>query len=1346
MPATEQTWRSQKGMHVIFAISGIALLASTIWMFQADHDRQWKRFQKTARRIELTGTKWRTLQDSFDRLDSDYQETKDKLEQEDTKSFAETAEALVNFWETDNAIGPDPSTESKPTTGDYFPSEKADVVAGSRAGQLEILNEVIADVRNEENNKLQERKFESAKFDARRANLSLGVRDGVGHEVLEQRQRLVDLQKRKVDDLQGVYDALRRQRQSLQESLNELTAERDRLQAHLDELTASAEQLDKASVEQRSTFFTSGFPFLGKRWLELPILDAFNSPLKIDNLWSDGLMHRYGSFSQVRRFDRCTTCHQAIHMTAAGTSDQPAYPHQRRVVLELRPPPEPEPAAAAPQSGAPEEASEEASEEDQVRKLYGVMLAAEGLLDPTDVTVKLVGGGSLAAQASVSLSARAFQKQSADDIRENLLKPVDVSLSTSGTDAGLRTGDVIELINGRPIRDRKRAVSRLLDAAAAREVLRVTVRRGLPHPYASHPRLDLFVGSLSPHTLEDFACTVCHDGQGGATDFKWVSHTPNDERQRLDWRRKYGWFDNHHWITPAYPKRLVQATCLKCHHDVQSLAPSQKFPDPPAPKLMHGHKLIQKYGCFGCHEIKGFDGPDRRVGPDLRLEPNYFAAAQQWKGERKAGFDKLNSTEQDWVEQLIAHPERDGVRHRLHQLIVEDKNKHDQDGGSRWDGEQAEYVHNKLEPLLRDVETPGTQRKVGPSLRFVGNKVDAEFMYDWIRQPQHFRPTSRMPQFFGLWNHLENQVLEREDHALASELDQLKKQRKPRGSRGRQIERRISEIKERRGELKDLLDELKEQVDAKQVEKRYEPIEILGIVTYLRHYSQQFAYLDPPELTPSDTATAEEQIERGRLLFQERGCLACHTHTAFRGAEDFRDPDAIGQGPDLSRVGDKFASPASRRWLYSWIKNPSRYHARTVMPDLKLEPVDHRDAGGKLTHRSDPVANLVDFLLSEKSKANFQVKEDTLALGADGELPTELQGDVKDLATEFLGGAFDKATANTYAQDGIPAALRNSQKGAEALLVVDGDKPVDWQQKLRYIGSKSISKYGCYACHDIPGFEDAKPIGTPLADWGRKETSKLAFEHITHYVDHTDGHNHGHGATTDEGSHAADEGSPAVDDGLDDFFQFKLQSHHREGFIYQKLREPRSYDYEATANKGYSERLRMPQFPFGHAEREAVITFVLGLVADPPSAKYVYQADARTQALIDGRHALDKYNCGGCHLLETQQWQLSFEKGTFGQPATTPTFPFLAHQLDSQTREKSQTANSSGRLTAKISAMPLLFDGDGKPRVDELEDGEAFPLEDEETYAAGKFTVSPPALAARRPGGKLLRRRYASAG
>ena len=42
-----------------------------------------------------------------------------------------------------------------------------------------------------------------------------------------------------------------------------------------------------------------------------------------------------------------------------------------------------------------------------------------------------------------------------------------------------------------------------------------------------------------------------------------------------------------------------------------------------APKLMAGFNLIRENGCYGCHEINGYDGPNRRTGPDLRVEPNY---------------------------------------------------------------------------------------------------------------------------------------------------------------------------------------------------------------------------------------------------------------------------------------------------------------------------------------------------------------------------------------------------------------------------------------------------------------------------------------------------------------------------------------------------------------------------------------------------------------------------------------------------------------------------------------------------------------------------------------------------
>ena len=62
MPATEQTWRDQKQMHVIFAISSVIMLVATVWMLAVDHARSWKPYQQQIRSIELAMTDMRKIQ------------------------------------------------------------------------------------------------------------------------------------------------------------------------------------------------------------------------------------------------------------------------------------------------------------------------------------------------------------------------------------------------------------------------------------------------------------------------------------------------------------------------------------------------------------------------------------------------------------------------------------------------------------------------------------------------------------------------------------------------------------------------------------------------------------------------------------------------------------------------------------------------------------------------------------------------------------------------------------------------------------------------------------------------------------------------------------------------------------------------------------------------------------------------------------------------------------------------------------------------------------------------------------------------------------------------------------
>ena len=52
MPASEETYRRQPTLHLVFAISSIAMLLSTVWMVMADHLRPWKQVQRQFQYVE----------------------------------------------------------------------------------------------------------------------------------------------------------------------------------------------------------------------------------------------------------------------------------------------------------------------------------------------------------------------------------------------------------------------------------------------------------------------------------------------------------------------------------------------------------------------------------------------------------------------------------------------------------------------------------------------------------------------------------------------------------------------------------------------------------------------------------------------------------------------------------------------------------------------------------------------------------------------------------------------------------------------------------------------------------------------------------------------------------------------------------------------------------------------------------------------------------------------------------------------------------------------------------------------------------------------------------------------
>lgn len=1206
-------------MHIVFGASALVMTIATFWLLAKDHNREWKAIQLAdrqkdawmirARRDKLADQYSTAIEESEmfilqaesepiprdliqefltavvaeqRRLDgrdddADAAAIPPLEEQLLEEQFASLGESLAELDAAAAAV--EDAAQEVADAGENPPAEltrELESVRGvakeARDDVLEELRDFIREAKRRETNLVGEKKAVNGERTAVVSELGLLNAHGGDPEEIESKQQRINALDEQLKTLTEQIAGAKNYRTQLEAIVKQINARRDNHARDLEMMRTELSRLD-----EQVYLNTSNVGEWITRW---PVLNAlYDGNVRIEQNWLPDLTINY-NFTQAARFDRCTTCHRAIATTQPGTATEPAYPSldedQRDLTIELETPVE------APGDDA------------ALRDVYGLVLSESGIIEDADVTIHYVLPESPAALA------------------------------------GLQSGDVLKSVGDSPVHTPAAGRTMLLKTHVEFGTpVTLSIRRGLDHPYTTHPRLDLYLTDLSPHPQKIVGCTICHDGQGSGTDFKWTSHTPNTAKQQEEWAREYDWFDNHHWIFPMKPSRFVESNCLKCHHEKGGLEPSEKFPEPPAPTLVQGWTVVEEYGCYGCHEVNGYDGPDKRIGPDVRLEPSFHEAAAALLRD-----EELSETERQFAERLIEYPGDDEARNQLYASVKRDAELADNPETA----EESRLSSNshKVADLLRDVETPGAYTKVGPSLRGIEWKVDYDWLYSWIRQPSDFRPSTKMPQFFGLWEHLEGEGL--------------------------------------------------------HTAQQFEPVEIRAITEYLLNQSDEdFEYIEPPEGV-TETASAE----RGAWLFESRGCLACHSHKEFEEIE-------ADQGPNLSQIAAKFSGEEGEKWLYTWLKDPHKYHPRTKMPNLYLEPIEEKDAQNKPTGTvTDPAADLVAYLLSVET--DWQ-PEDVPSREVTG---SELE-DLEALALEWLSSdQIPEATAREFLQTGIPERFANKVKEDERILVgMTEENRVD--KLLEYVGRRTIAKYGCFGCHDIAGYETAKPIGTALAEWGRKESSKLAFENIqaflaSHGIDpempgEHDGSEHaaeGHGEEDHAGHGHLD---PGEFDSNTSYFIQALNSHSRDGFLWQKIRYPRSYDYKTTENKGYNERLRMPKFPLNEEQAEAVMTFVLGLVSEPPAEKYHYQPDERQQAIVDGRFVLEKYNCAGCHTMKMDQWNFAYHDETFPSPSTINDYPFLEPQFSRAEVAESLVKDQRGLMSAELHGMPIFDEETGQPQL-----------------------------------------------
>lgn len=280
-------------------------------------------------------------------------------------------------------------------------------------------------------------------------------------------------------------------------------------------------------------------------------------------------------------------------------------------------------------------------------------------------------------------------------------------------------------------------------------------------PFRTHPKMDLYLSASSPHPMDKFGCTSCHGGLDRSTNFLTAGHTPHDKKQEEDWIYKYGWDPEaevrHYLETPMYSMPNVEAGCYKCHNATTGV--------PKAARLENGRELIKQFGCHGCHKIPGYEGI-RKVGPDLSTVSakltqdwvkKWLANPKDFKSEArmpKFWYNTNNSGVQngvDWdkrnvveINAIVAYLWDESSKLTQKTLPAKNTNGNAAHGKELIEtlGCQGCHAIGKIEDAGNQTQT---RRRHGYNLANQGSKVSANWIANWVTDPQAVWADSKMP-------------------------------------------------------------------------------------------------------------------------------------------------------------------------------------------------------------------------------------------------------------------------------------------------------------------------------------------------------------------------------------------------------------------------------------------------------------------------------------------------------------------------------------------------------------------------------------------------------------------------
>lgn len=274
-----------------------------------------------------------------------------------------------------------------------------------------------------------------------------------------------------------------------------------------------------------------------------------------------------------------------------------------------------------------------------------------------------------------------------------------------------------------------------------------------PQPYRTHPNLDMYLSSKSPHPIDDFGCTVCHNGRGRGTDFISAAHMPTSVQQREEWKKNYNWRPFELTETPMYPSKYTQAGCFKCH-DGQTVIKG-------AEKLNLGLNLVERSGCYGCHFIPKYRDWVKS-GPDLTHLSTKSSQewAYRWIWDPKSFrhnttmpsfFNQSNTNDPESITRT-----QQEVHAIVHYLFEKNPEFKLESPATRGDPQKGEELISSLgcfgchhiQPLgdeNRSTTRRALRREHGPNLIGLGTKTTKTWIYNWLKDPNRYHPGTRMP-------------------------------------------------------------------------------------------------------------------------------------------------------------------------------------------------------------------------------------------------------------------------------------------------------------------------------------------------------------------------------------------------------------------------------------------------------------------------------------------------------------------------------------------------------------------------------------------------------------------------